>query len=119
MQRRYSREDDMRSLIGMDYMDLRFILHATEPAKTIVAWTVRGDNTDTCAKFWPPLLVPSGMTLPSAMAGLSLEFSQAKRSNQTEQLAFGGAPLYTFLNDKKAGDLNGQGVQNIWWAVVV
>src|ERR1035437_1782417 len=47
MKRRYSREDDLRSLIGSDYIDLRFILHATEPAKTIVAWTVRGDNTDT------------------------------------------------------------------------
>jgi len=73
----------------------------------------------TCAKFWPPLLVPSGMDLPAPMTGLSLPFSQAKRSNQTQQLAFGGAPLYTFLNDKKAGDINGQGVQNIWWAVVV
>ncbi|MGH2347233.1 MAG: hypothetical protein ACRDG4_18555 [Chloroflexota bacterium] len=73
----------------------------------------------TCAKFWPPLLVPSGTALPSIPTSLSLTFAPAKRSNQTVQCAFGGAPLYTFLNDKKAGDINGQGVQNIWWAVVV
>jgi predicted lipoprotein with Yx(FWY)xxD motif len=73
----------------------------------------------TCAKFWPPLLVPSGAALPSVPTSLSLTFAPAKRSNQTIQCAFGGAPLYTFLNDKKAGDINGQGVQNIWWAVVV
>lgn len=73
----------------------------------------------TCAKFWPPLLVPSSATMPAAMTGTTLTFSPAKRSNQTIQLALGGAPLYTFLNDKKAGDLNGQGVEGIWWAVVV
>ena len=72
-----------------------------------------------CAKFWPPLLVPSGTALPSVTTSLSLTFGPAKRSNQTEQCAFGGAPLYTFLHDKKAGDLNGQGVGGIWWAVVV
>jgi len=73
----------------------------------------------TCAKFWPPLLVPSGTALPTVETNLSLTFAPAKRSNQTVQCAFGGAPLYTFLNDKKAGDINGQGVQGIWWAVVV
>ncbi|HXT33958.1 MAG TPA: hypothetical protein VN837_00145 [Chloroflexota bacterium] len=34
-------------------------------------------------------------------------------------MTYDGAPLYTFANDKKPGDVNGEGVLGLWWAVVV
>jgi predicted lipoprotein with Yx(FWY)xxD motif len=34
-----------------------------------------------------------------------------------KQLTLNGWPLYTYAQDSKAGDTNGQGVGGIWWAV--
>jgi predicted lipoprotein with Yx(FWY)xxD motif len=51
------------------------------------------------------------------MAGMKGKFGTIKRADGTTQLTFAGAPLYTFILDKKPGDLKGQGVQSIWWAV--
>ena len=31
--------------------------------------------------------------------------------------AVDGMPLYTFAGDSDAGDVTGQGVQDVWWAV--
>lgn len=71
-----------------------------------------------CARYWPPLLVPAGVTVPATMAGLSGKWSVARRTDGTRQLAYEGAPLYTFAMDKKPGDMNGQGVLSSWWVVV-
>ena len=35
----------------------------------------------------------------------------------TMQVTLGGMPLYTFSGDSDAGDVTGQGVQDVWWAV--
>ncbi|HEY8283983.1 MAG TPA: hypothetical protein VIJ28_06315 [Chloroflexota bacterium] len=75
-----------------------------------------------CAKFWPPTLVANGVTVPKSMTGVTGTFGEIMRADGTHQLTFDGAPLYTFLEDKKAGDLNGQGLiasGGYWWAVVV
>lgn len=75
-----------------------------------------------CAKFWPPVLVAKGATVPKSMTGVTGTFGEIMRADGTHQLTFDGAPLYTFLEDKKAGDLNGQGLiasGGYWWAVVV
>jgi plastocyanin len=74
--------------------------------------------TGKCAAFWPPALVPKGMTVPATMPGITGKFGVAMRTGGERQLTFDGAPLYTFAKDKKAGDINGQGVASIWWAVV-
>jgi predicted lipoprotein with Yx(FWY)xxD motif len=75
--------------------------------------------TGKCASFWPPALVPSGSTVPAAMAGISGKFGMTTRADGSHQLTFDGAPLYTWAKDKKPGDTTGQGVGGVWWTVVV
>jgi predicted lipoprotein with Yx(FWY)xxD motif len=73
--------------------------------------------TGKCAAFWPPLVVPTGSKVPAAMPGVSGKFGEIMRKDGTDQLTYDGAPLYTFAKDTKPGQMNGQGVGGIWWAV--
>jgi predicted lipoprotein with Yx(FWY)xxD motif len=78
----------------------------------------KSNCTGQCATFWPPLLVPSGVTPPAKMTGVAGTFGVIMLPNGGDQLTYDGAPLYTFANDKKPGDIKGQGVLGLWWAVV-
>lgn len=73
-----------------------------------------------CAKYWPPLLAPKGGHPAAHMPGVPGTFGVTMRSDGTHQLTYDSAPLYTFLEDKKAGDMNGQGLNagGLWWVVV-
>lgn len=74
-----------------------------------------------CAKFWPPRLVANGVTPPSKVAGVPGTFGVITRTDGKRQLTYDDAPLYTFVEDKKAGDMNGQGLVaagGYWWIVV-
>lgn len=74
-----------------------------------------------CATFWPPRVVAAGVTPPSKVAGVPGTFGVITRTDGKRQLTYDGAPLYTFLEDKKAGDMNGQGLVaagGYWWIVV-
>ncbi|MDB5059887.1 MAG: hypothetical protein JWO59_3359 [Chloroflexi bacterium] len=75
----------------------------------------------TCAKYWPPLVVPKGTKPVAKMAGIPGTFGMTMRKDGTEQLTYDKAPLYTFLGDKDASDAYGQGVVaggGYWWVVV-
>jgi predicted lipoprotein with Yx(FWY)xxD motif len=41
-------------------------------------------------------------------------FSQVTGPNGSKQLAINGKPLYHWVNDKKAGDATGQGVNSFY-----
>jgi len=76
----------------------------------------------TCAKFWPPMTVPTGMQPSTTMPGIPGKFGTTTRKDGTKQLTYGGSPLYTFIKDKDPGDMYGQGLfasGGYWWAVVV
>jgi predicted lipoprotein with Yx(FWY)xxD motif len=61
-----------------------------------------------CAKFWPPLRA-SGK--PTAGRGVSAsKLGTIRRSDGKPQVTYKGHPLYTFLQDTKAGQTNGQGL---------
>lgn len=67
-----------------------------------------------CVGEWPPLGA-------SAATGGVSGLETVKRPDGSEQLAYKGEPLYTFVGDKAAGEANGQGVQadgGTWSAVV-
>lgn len=55
---------------------------------------------DKCATEWPPLAVAAG----SKAAG---EWTIVARDDGSKMWAFKGHPLYTFVDDKKAGEVTG------------
>jgi predicted lipoprotein with Yx(FWY)xxD motif len=71
-----------------------------------------------CATAWPPLLSSSK---PKASGGAKASLlSTSKRSDGTRQVTYNGHPLYYFVQDKKAGDTKGEGVDGFgaeWYAV--
>jgi predicted lipoprotein with Yx(FWY)xxD motif len=74
--------------------------------------------TGACAVNWPPLPV-RGTPLVGSGAKRS-DLGTTARPDGISQLTYNGHPLYTFVNDKKAGDTNGEGVSAFggsWFAV--
>jgi predicted lipoprotein with Yx(FWY)xxD motif len=68
-----------------------------------------------CASFWPPLLAKGKPTAGTGVKASRL--GTVKRKNGTKQVTYAGHPLYHFVEDKKAGQTNGQAVQKVWWVV--
>jgi predicted lipoprotein with Yx(FWY)xxD motif len=79
-----------------------------EPPKS----TCNGD----CAKAWPPLLIKSpGKIYPKGVNPKILGY--VERADGHCQVTVNGHPVYYFIADAKAGDINGQGVNDKWFAV--
>jgi predicted lipoprotein with Yx(FWY)xxD motif len=70
-----------------------------------------------CAGYWPPLFA----TKPTVGAGLKAPLlGTTKRKDGKLQVTYAGHPLYFFAQDKKAGQVNGQGFVHFggsWWVV--
>ncbi len=69
-----------------------------------------------CADVWVPLVVKSDADLV-APAGFAGKLTTVKRDNGSLQAAVNGWPLYGWVFDKAAGDLNGQAVTENWWVL--
>lgn len=63
--------------------------------------------TGTCVSFWKPLIASKAPTV-SSLAG---KFALLKRGGGSEQVAYKGKPLYTFVSDKP-GKVNGNGAHD-------
>ncbi len=63
-----------------------------------------------CAANWPPLMVSAG-------AKPSGKYTVITRTDGTKQWAFKGKPLYTWVKDKKPGDITGDGFLNGAWHI--
>ena len=70
-----------------------------------------------CAGYWPPLFAAK----PTVGAGLKASLlGTTKRKDGKLQATYAGHPLYFFAQDKKAGQVNGQGFVHFggsWWVV--
>src|SRR3954471_17822288 len=74
--------------------------------------------TGACAVNWPPLRVRGTPLVGSGAKPSDVETTA--RPDGKRQLAYNGHPLYTFVNDKKPGDTNGEGINAFggsWFAV--
>ena len=72
-----------------------------------------------CLQFWPVVRAPAGGGVPSGQ-GVSAALAPTKATDGTSMVTAGGWPLYTFVNDKAPGDVNGQGKKSFggtWYAV--
>jgi predicted lipoprotein with Yx(FWY)xxD motif len=68
-----------------------------------------------CAAFWPPLLT---VGKPRAAHGVKASLlGTTKRKDGKLQVTYAGHPLYFFAQDAAPGDVHGQGLQNIWYAL--
>jgi predicted lipoprotein with Yx(FWY)xxD motif len=66
-----------------------------------------------CAANWPAL---TGTATAGTGAQAAL-LSTATQADGSSQVTYGGKPLYYFAGDAKPGDINGQGVGSVWYAV--
>jgi predicted lipoprotein with Yx(FWY)xxD motif len=74
--------------------------------------------TGTCAKIWPPLLLPAGAK-PVAGPGISqAKLGTIKRPDHGTQITYNGNALYRFASDSKPGVVTGQGVAGFHVIVV-
>lgn len=66
-----------------------------------------------CAQTWPPVAAdtPISSDLDTAM------FGSIERTDGTEQLTVNGMPVYLFASDSAPGDVNGQGVNDVWFVI--
>jgi predicted lipoprotein with Yx(FWY)xxD motif len=83
----------------------------------------RGRSTcyNSCAEAWPPLRLPTGVTVPIAggQANPSL-LGSATRTDGGEQVTYNGWPLYIWLGDTEPGQATGQGLDSLggYWYVL-
>jgi predicted lipoprotein with Yx(FWY)xxD motif len=70
---------------------------------------------DDCEANWPPLTVDGE---PTAGEGADASLlGTTERDDGSTQVTYAGQPLYRFAGDQAAGDVNGQGVGDVWFAV--
>jgi predicted lipoprotein with Yx(FWY)xxD motif len=70
--------------------------------------------TAACLKGWPALTTTG---TPTPGSGVTGKLTVLKRSDGIDQILIDGHPLYTFVGDSKPGDVNGQEVGHLWYAV--
>ena len=71
-----------------------------------------------CATIWPPVLT-TGAPIAGTGATASL-LGTTTRTDGKVEVTYAGHPLYYFIQDKKAGDTTGQGINGfggLWWVL--
>jgi len=71
-----------------------------------------------CAEGWPPLLTEGEATVGNGATASKL--GTTERKDGTTQVTYAGHPLYTFVEDKKPGEANGNDVSAFgaqWYAL--
>ncbi|MGZ4706426.1 MAG: COG4315 family predicted lipoprotein [Acidimicrobiales bacterium] len=69
---------------------------------------------DACAKAWPAATVTG---TPTAGTGVTGALTTTTRADGSTQLVLAGHPLYRFAADGAPGDVMGQDVGGVWYAV--
>ncbi|PSH66438.1 MULTISPECIES: COG4315 family predicted lipoprotein [Phyllobacterium] len=86
-------------------------IYTTEKGMTLYTFdkdTKGKSNCDAkCLANWPAFYAEAG-------AKAEGEWTLVKASDGKEMWAYEGKPLYTFVKDKKAGDMTGEGVGGVW-----
>ena len=68
-----------------------------------------------CLSLWTPLVIRKGVK-PTGVSGLGT----VRRPDGRTQVTYRGGPLYTFKQDRKPGDIKGNGFRDVGtWRVVL
>ncbi|GAA2092801.1 hypothetical protein GCM10009841_01970 [Microlunatus panaciterrae] len=67
-----------------------------------------------CLQAWPPITTTSDKPVVEGITGKVATITLA---DGKKQLTVNGMPIYLFANDKSPGDVNGQGVNKVWYVV--
>jgi predicted lipoprotein with Yx(FWY)xxD motif len=70
-----------------------------------------------CLVAWPALVVPEGMT-PIAGEDVTGTLSTIQLEDGSQQVTYEGWPLYFFKGDMKPGEMNGQGLKDVWFVAI-
>ncbi|WP_328478477.1 hypothetical protein OHS71_08615 [Streptomyces sp. NBC_00377] len=70
--------------------------------------------TDDCTKTWMPVMAQDSVQTMGVEKSL---LGSVDRSDGMKQLTLGGWPLYRYMGDTKAGQMNGQAKDKMWFAV--
>ena len=78
--------------------------------KTLYIWahdkTSKSTCNGACAQYWPPLVTKGR---PQAIAGANSKLlGTSRRGDGRMQVTYAGHPLYSFVQDTKAGQTNGE-----------
>jgi predicted lipoprotein with Yx(FWY)xxD motif len=73
--------------------------------------------TGRCSTVWLPLIVAKG-TKPVAGRGIrKSKLGTVKRPDGRIQVTYAGMTLYRYASDRRAGQTNGEGIENLWYAI--
>lgn len=68
---------------------------------------------DSCLQSWPAFTLESGT--PTGGDGITGTLGTIQRDDGSTQVTLEGWPLYHYAADATPGDVNGQGVGNVWF----
>ena len=72
--------------------------------------------TGDCLTSWPPLIADDEPTWGDGVDG-DLVGTIEREDDGSTQVTYDGMPLYFWAGDAAPGDVNGQGVNDVWWVV--
>jgi predicted lipoprotein with Yx(FWY)xxD motif len=88
--------------------------------RTLYRFTPDSKNKNTCkgqcATYWPAYMA-KGSAKPTAGTGTSSALIGTIKHGKGLQVTYGGFPLYTYVGDTKAGQMNGEGKDKTWYVV--
>jgi predicted lipoprotein with Yx(FWY)xxD motif len=91
--------------------------HGTILVSGKTVYTLKASKTPCtaqCLKIWPALMLPKGVTKATAGTGVSAsKLGTVKRSGGALQVTYSGKPLYFFIGDAVAGQVNGN-ITDAW-----
>lgn len=70
--------------------------------------------TGACAAAWPAI---EAATAKPKVSGITGTVGTIKGVDGGRQITIDGRPVYTFVGDKKPGDVTGQGDKGVWYVV--
>jgi len=76
---------------------------ATRAGKALYWWNREADGrvrcTGSCARAWPPLIVPTRARVPATIRGVKGRFGTVRRPDGRRQVTYQGRPVYSYAHE--------------------